>query len=131
MYVILPSDSDFQIIVLWGSVSLVGVLILLFSVQFLSELTNYGILMRDVADKDKAKDSFFYSFTGAIVYGHGKPNNISDRMRLVVGLLSDGLFLLISGKLLQVLSCNYEDGDKPTLRVDDTMVCNLSIDCSV
>ena len=107
---------------MWGSIGLVGLLLLLFTAQFLSELRTYGQLMKRIEDKDKAKDSFFFSFTGAIVYGHGSPNNISDRMRLLVGLLSDGLFLVISVQLLQVFACDYSDVDRPTLRVDDTMV---------
>lgn len=78
--------------------------------------------MKKVEDKDKAKDSFFFSFTGAIVYGHGIPKNISDRMRLVVGLLSDGLFLVISVQLLQVFACDYTESERPTLRLDDSMV---------
>lgn len=81
--------------------------------------------MRDVKDKDEAKDSFFFSFTGAIVYGHGTPNNISDRMRLLVGILSDGLFLVISVQLLQVFACDYDDDDHSktaVLRVDDSLV---------
>lgn len=114
-----------QLILMWGSICLVGILLLIFSSQFLSELRRYGQLMKRVEDKDVAKDSFFYSFTGAIVYGHGTPRNISNRLRLLVGLLSDGLFLVISVQLLQVFACDYEDIDRITLFVDDTMVCFL------
>lgn len=118
----LPAESCIQLGVMWGAVSLVGLLIVIFSAQFLAELKVYGKLMRDVKDKDKAKDAFFFSFTGAIVYGHGSPTNISDRMRLLVGLLSDGLFLVISVQLLNVFACDYDDNDKPTLRADDSVV---------
>lgn len=124
VYVNIPLESDIQRMLMWGSVGLVGVLLLLFCGQFVSELRRYGQLMKNVEDKDKAKDSFFFSFTGAIVYGHGAPRNISDRTRLLVGLLSDGLFLVISVQLLQVFACDYS-GSEITLRVDDTMVCIL------
>ena len=122
VYVNLPVESDIQLALMWGSIGLVGLLLLLFTAQFLSELRVYGQLMKRVEDKDKAKDSFFFSFTGAIVYGHGAPANISERMRLVVGLLSDGLFLVISVQLLQVFACDYSEEGRPTLRVDDSMV---------
>ena len=67
--------------------------------------------MKNIEDKDKAKDSFFYSFTGSIVYGHGKPNNISSKLRLLVSILSDALFLIISLQLLQVVSCEYHNNN--------------------
>ncbi len=124
VYIHLPSNLNFTLVAMWGAVALVCLLILIFSLQFLSELRIYGYLMKDLDKKDKAKDSFFYSFTGAIVYGHGKPNNITDNMRMVVAVLSDGLFLIISLQLLNVFACDYsyEDGIS-TLRADSTVTC--------
>jgi hypothetical protein len=124
VYVNIPVEADVQRMLMWGSVGLVGLLLLTFCNQFLSELRGYGQLMKRAEDKDRAKDSFFFSFTGAIVYGHGAPAHISGRMRLLVGLLSDTLFLVISVQLLQVLACDYGSSE-PTLRVDDTMVREL------
>ena len=124
VYVNFPVGSDLSYIIMWSSVGLVALLMVVFSTQFLFELRRYGCLMRKVKDKDKARDSFFYSFTGAIVYGHGNPNNISDNMRLLVATLSDGLFLVISLQLLQVFACDYSSADSvATLRADPSIVC--------
>jgi hypothetical protein len=128
LYVHFPVESDLQLMMMWGSIGLVLLLLIVFSLQFLVELGHYGMLMKSIDDKDKAKDSFFFSFTGSIVYGHGKPNNISDKLRLVVSVLSDALFLIISIQLLQAISCDYgSDGDDnnsfPTLRSDSSLRC--------
>jgi hypothetical protein len=123
LYIDLPSAQDMQFIIMWSSVGVVWALILIFVGQFLMELKLYGRLMARIEDSDKAKDSFFYSFTGSIVYGHGKPRNISESMRLIVGLLSDGLFLIISFQLLQAFSCDYTGNGSPTLRADASIVC--------
>jgi hypothetical protein len=124
-YVHVPGARDVQYGCMWGSVGVVGLLVILFATQFLSELKKYGRLMVNPDDKDEAKDSFFFSFTGAIVYGHGKPNNISPKMRLFVAILSDALFLVVSFQLLKVFSCDYSNGENeaPVLRVDDTVTC--------
>jgi hypothetical protein len=116
-------SSDITYASMWGAVALVGLLLVIFATQFLFELRLYGALMKNIQDKDRAKDSFFYSFTGAVVYGHGTPNNITDRMRLVISVLSDALFLVISLQLLQVFACEYEDSSSPTLLADSTIIC--------
>jgi hypothetical protein len=123
LYIDLPSAQDMQFIIMWTAVGVVWALILIFVGQFLMELKLYGRLMARIEDSDKAKDSFFFSFTGSIVYGHGKPRNISDSMRLIVGMLSDGLFLIISFQLLQAFSCDYTGSGSPTLRADASIVC--------
>lgn len=126
VYVNFPVGADLTYLTMWGSVGLVALLLLIFSTQFLFELRRYGCLMRNMANKDKARDSFFFSFTGAIVYGHGNPNNISDNMRLLVATISDGLFLIISLQLLQVFACDYSNGSihsVATLRTDPSIVC--------
>lgn len=64
-------SSDITYACMWTAVALVILLVIIFSIQFLFELKLYGSLMRNIEDKDKAKDSFFYSFTGSIVYGKG------------------------------------------------------------
>lgn len=60
----------------------------------------------------------------SLTSGHGKPNNISDKMRLVVSILSDALFLIISLQLLQVLACDFDDNSSTySLRADDSITC--------
>ena len=46
---------------------------------------------------------------GSIVYGHGIPNNVTANMRLAISTLTDSLFLLISIRLLDGISCDYSD----------------------
>ena len=88
--------ADLQYISMWFTIALVFALLLVFTHQFVYELYKYGLLLRDRKDKDIAKDQFFFSFTGSVVYGHGSPNNISDTKKLLIAGLSDGLFLVIS-----------------------------------
>jgi hypothetical protein len=127
LYVHFPLDSDLQLTMMWGAIGLVFLLLVMFSLQFLVELRTYGSLMTNIEDKDQAKDSFFFSFTGSIVYGHGKPNNISSKLRLIVSVLSDALFLIVSIQLLQAISCDYgngsDDDSYPTLRSDASIRC--------
>ncbi len=122
LYIRLPVESELQLILMWGTISLVSLLIIIFSLQFMIELQTYGALMGNIEQRDQARDSFFYSFTGSIVYGHGKPRNISSKLRFVVSLLSDAFFLVLSIQLLQILSCDY-DGEYPTLRSDSNIKC--------
>ena len=65
--------ANVQETVMWCTIGAVGLLLLIFAIQFFTELFKYGKLLRRVEDKDEAKDTFFFSFTGAIVYGHGNP----------------------------------------------------------
>lgn len=116
--------GNLTIISMWTTIGIVGLLIFIFSNQFLMELRKYGGLMKDVKDKHLAKDSFFFSFTGSIVYGHGNPNNVGEKMRTVVGIITDGLFLVISQQLLDILSCNYDESNSsPTLYVNSSTIC--------
>jgi hypothetical protein len=68
--------GNLQYISMWFTIALVFALLLVFTHQFVYELYKYGLLLRDRKDKDIAKDQFFFSFTGSVVYGHGNPNNI-------------------------------------------------------
>lgn len=115
-------NDNIQYTTMWCAVALVIILILLFCNQFLLELRKYGYLMRSKATKDSAKDSFFFSFTGSIVYGHGNPNNLSSNFRMLVAVLTDGLFLVISLRLLDALACDTSS-DVPVLLVDPRIVC--------
>ena len=124
VYIKVSLDSDFTLLFIWAAVGVVALLIIVFATQFLFELKLYGHLLQRIEDKDEAKDSFFFSFTGAIVYGHGKPNNISKKMRMVVSILSDALFLVISMQLLTALACDFDGVDtEATLRVKESVVC--------
>ena len=63
--------------------------------QLMAELRMYGIAL--LANRlNAAKDAFFFSFTGSIVYGHGKPANVNKATRTVVALLCDTLFLYVA-----------------------------------
>lgn len=59
----------------WVAVSFVIALLLLFIRQFCIELRTYGLYLNSNND-NAAKDYFFSSLTGAVVYGHG---NVSVR----------------------------------------------------
>ena len=115
-------NDNMQYITIWCCICLVLLLILLFCVQFFLELRKYGYLMREKETKNEAKDHFFYSFTGSIVYGHGNPTNLSSTFQMVVAILTDGLFLVISLRLLDALACDYE-ADLPVLLADTSIVC--------
>ncbi len=115
--------SNLQYISMWVTIALVFLLLLVFTHQFVYELYKYGLLLRDRKDKDVAKDQFFFSFTGSVVYGHGNPNNISDTKKTLISGLTDGLFLVISMRLLDIISCDYTDPSAPTLYTDPSIVC--------
>jgi hypothetical protein len=115
-------QDDIQYYTMWIAVCVVFLLLILFSHQFLIELRRYGYFLRDVNMKDDAKDYFFFSFTGSIVYGHGKPDTISPYFRTTVSLITDGLFLVINLRLLDVLACDYST-DTPYLLADERIEC--------
>ena len=115
-------NDKMQYITMWCCVSLVLFLMLLFCTQFFLELRTYGYLMRKRERKNEAKDHFFYSFTGSIVYGHGNPSNLSSTFRMFVAVLTDGLFLVISLRLLDALACDYK-AHTPVLLADTSITC--------
>lgn len=74
--------------------------------------------------KDAAADYFFFSFVGAIVYGHGELRNVSKCTSRVVSVLADSLFLIVCGKLVLVLTCTAgNDLTPPVMMIDGTMEC--------
>lgn len=115
--------DNIQFITMWFAVGLVMLLVLLFSLKFLFELRQYGFYLRDTSTLDEAKDHFFFSFTGSVVYGHGKPSNLSSVFRTVVAVLSDGLFLVISLRLLDTVACDYQGTDESVLIADPRITC--------
>jgi hypothetical protein len=62
--------------------------------------------------------SFFLGVAGSVVYGHGIPKNVTPLMRTAIATLTDTLFLLISIRLLQGISCDYSD---PAVRRGDRL----------
>lgn len=110
-----------------------GLAILLVVVQFRHELFRFGWLkhvknkVRDTRamarlsteTRDKieqqaqveAEETFFYSFTGAIVYGHGQVRRVTVLVKFVIATICDALFFVVALKLLAVLSCSYSYAD--------------------
>ena len=69
--------------------------------QFLVELRAYGLFLghqRASGDKDDkaARDYFFSSLTGAVVYGHGRAKWVSPAVRKAVSLLADTLYMTVT-----------------------------------
>src|SRR5690606_34097275 len=66
-----------------------------------------------------ATQYLFHSLSGSILYGHGKPRTISSKVKVVVVVLSDVLFLTITQQLLNILRCDYSVSgtDEPLLIV--------------
>ena len=131
-----------QTFAIWGAVAAVALLLLVFSAQLMAELRDYGIKLVQGQVK-AAKDSFFFSFTGSVVYGHGKPHRISVVTRTTATLLCDALYLYVGGvplhvigvvltasggrlicvRLLEALACDYTIPSSPRLLADPHIVC--------
>uniref|UniRef100_A0A7S0XMZ2 Uncharacterized protein n=1 Tax=Elphidium margaritaceum TaxID=933848 RepID=A0A7S0XMZ2_9EUKA len=78
------------------------------------ELRMYAVYKRIECDKEKARNYYFYSFVGTIIYGHGRLQNVNKLSAKLVSLLSDAAFLGICEKLILILVCN------PAAAADDT-----------
>ena len=114
--------------VFWLAVGLVLLLLGVFCGQFMKEVYYYAWLKRLAGGSPQrlqvAREYFFYSFVGAVVYSHGEPRQMGRRLTSVVGLLSDGLFLFVVASLLGVLGC--EPSSVPGMYVlvqNSGMVC--------
>lgn len=59
------------------------------------------------------------------MYGHGAPKTVKAPVRAIIALLSDTLFLLITQKLLQAVSCYSIPGEErgSVLMADHDIVC--------
>lgn len=79
----------------------------------LVELYNYGSLLQQDRG-EKARESFCGGLIGSILYAHYQPRSISSSTRVMVSLLTDGLFLLITTRLLGAVACDYS-GTSPVL----------------
>jgi len=98
-----------------------GGLLLLFLRQLLAELRRFGLLKREGNSK-AANETMFFSFVGAVIYGHGEVRGVSTAVRALAALLADTLFMVVCSKLLLVLSCDYS-GPEPVLLIDSSVVC--------
>ncbi|KJE93148.1 hypothetical protein, variant [Capsaspora owczarzaki ATCC 30864] len=113
------ASVDTHTIAVWAAIGVVAALVLVFCYQFTLELFHYGVLRRffDIHGNNKepfvnrdvkqsARDYMFYSFVGAIAYGHGTPRHVSPAIASITAILSDGLFLFVTEKLLAVVACS-------------------------
>jgi hypothetical protein len=57
--------------------------------------------------KDEAREKFFYSLGGTLIYGH---NNLkhSPKTATIISLCTDALLLIVCNNLLSVLTCAFE-----------------------
>ncbi|KNC51483.1 Ras oncoprotein [Thecamonas trahens ATCC 50062] len=108
--------------------SLVGLLLLVFSFQFLRELWQFEFLKRLSAEERAARelpepaDYFFYSVAGSVIYGHGKPRHAASTVKALISVLSDAGFLLVANKLLSLLACRYTSSGA-FLLIDPSIRC--------
>ena len=113
----------------WISVGLVLALQAIFCWQFMKEVYSFSYLRKlsggDPKKTKVARDYFFFSFVGAVVYSHGEPKQMGKRLTSVVGLLSDGLFLFVVAALLGMVGCepSATDATTFTLLQNPTVVC--------
>jgi hypothetical protein len=91
-------------------VCLVAALLLLIGVRIARDIKTFGSLKYPPVYNRRthplASEFLFRSFTGAIIYAHGRPANVSARLKAAVVVLSDALFLTILERLLAVLRCH-------------------------
>ncbi|ETO28106.1 hypothetical protein RFI_09026 [Reticulomyxa filosa] len=96
-----------------------GVMLLIFMLLFLWEVKTYGIYKYIDRDDEKARNHYFYSFVGTIIYGHGQFKSSNNKVSMIMRLLCDTLFLVICDKLVMILCCT---GDGKW-RVDSKVTC--------
>jgi hypothetical protein len=98
----------------------VGLLLLFFVARFVYELRTYSQLKYALRQTEEAKQFYFHSFVGTIIYGHGTLKNVNKLSSKLVGLLSDTLFLVICEKLILVLCCDHQTN---TLLIESSVEC--------
>ena len=102
----------------------VGILILFFMVRFVFELRTYAQYKRIECDEEKAREYYFHSFVGTIIYGHGRLENVSKFSAKIVSIISDVAFLGICEKLILILVCNPSENQQSFLVLDgEETVC--------
>ncbi|ETO27883.1 hypothetical protein RFI_09249 [Reticulomyxa filosa] len=97
----------------------VGVILLIFMLLFLWEVKTYCIYKHIQKQDKNARDHYFHSFVGTIIYGHGQFRSSSNKVSMIMRLLCDTLFLVICDKLVMILCCT-RDGK---WRMDPEVTC--------
>ncbi len=97
----------------------VGIVLFVFSILFTREVHTYGILKYRKKETKKARDFYFHSFVGTIIYGHGKLKTVNSKISMVIRLLCDSLFLAVCDKLIMTLSCDSQG----FLRIQPSIEC--------
>ena len=105
----------------WICIFLVGLFILVFLFQVISELRWFGILNREKKNKE-ANSYFFHSFFGSVIYGHGIIKNVPSWIANLVVILADTILLMVCDKLLNVLVCDYAS-ETITLKAMPDIIC--------
>ncbi len=107
------------------AIGLVGLLLVVFLIQLVRELRMFATL-KSSGNTKHANELFFHSFVGSIIYGHGELKGVTPAINLVVGVLSDTLFMVVCEKLLLLVTCT-----EPTDAVGGVsyLQINPSIEC--
>jgi len=76
--------------IFWISEGLVLLLLSLFCIQFMHELHLFALMKRlsqtgSATQKKVAREYFFFSFVGSVVYSHGEPRQMSRRLTAIIG----------------------------------------------
>eukprot|EP01083_Nonionella_stella_P045119 121287_1 len=101
------------------SLVLVGFLMMFFVYRFVYELKVYGTLKWIQKDATKARETYFHSFVGTIIYGHGRLKHVNKWNAKIISLLADAFFLGICQKIVLILSCD----EQQLWRVDPNRIC--------
>ncbi len=87
------------------SVSIVLLLVTSFTIQFVIDLVRYW--RKSEYDSIKARENFFYSFAGNVIYGHNNLKRI-PRMAAVISFAANAFLVTVSVNFINRLSCDYE-----------------------
>jgi len=101
------------------SIGSVGFLLLIFSFEYVLDCYWLGYLTSNDR-RSEGDDRFFHSFVGAIIYGHGKVENVSWVVSTLTEILCGMLFIPITQKLTLLFCCDYT-GAEPTSLVDGSI----------
>ncbi|ETO04236.1 hypothetical protein RFI_33164, partial [Reticulomyxa filosa] len=93
--------------------------LLVFMLLFFMEVRRYGILRYLDGRRDDARNQYFHSFVGTIIYGHGYLKSVNSSISMIMRILCDTFFLSVCDKLIMLLCCT-DDG---YLRIDESIVC--------
>ena len=100
---------------------IIGIILLLWSFEFMDELKTYAKLRWIDQEKQKAKESYYHSFIGTVINGHNSlkyPNMIACKIMFI---LCDVFFLIMIEKL--VLNLSYHINWNKEQRIYATISC--------